>query len=311
MDEAQIIAKYFAPIADKSIGLGLKDDAAVLNKYIISTDLLIQNLHFFGTESAQDIARKALRINLSDIAAMGGVPKYYLMSLAIPNSTDEDWLHNFSTGLDFDNKEYRVKLIGGDLVICNAPITISITIFGECGNPIKTNTAQLGDNIYVTGNIGDSGLGLRILQGKLNAPAWAQRQLIASYQLPSPAVNIAPQIAKYANAMTDISDGLNIDLWQICKNSSLGAQLDSNTIPISNAANEVINSNQAKITDLLEYGDDYQLIFTAPADKHDDIMKCATINHNITKIGQIIDSPQLIIDNKEIKIKGYKPKLAG
>ena len=296
MDEFEIIEKYFAPLTNNYDGaLGLKDDAAILpqtdgNDLVITTDTIIENVHFFKDNSPEDIAIKLLGVNISDLASMGALPTCYLLSITLPKSINDKWLAEFSLGLKTaaENCGSNMKLIGGDTTVHNGPV--------KKGKSLTRKGANIDDYIYVTGTIGDSYAGLQILLGKCNIKS---DYLIKRYLRPIPRVDIGLKLSGIATACADISDGLIADLGHICKYSNVGASIFIDDIPISTDA---LNSGIDKKL-LITGGDDYELIFTAP--------KGANLPKNITKIGQITNGNIVkILDNqgKELFINnsGYK-----
>lgn len=258
MHEFERIATYFAPLAHPDYSLNLKDDAALLSvpagkQLAITTDTLNETIHFIGNESPDLIARKALRVNLSDLAAMGATPLAYTLNLALPKDIPESFLVSFVRGLSVDQEQFGIHLIGGDSTSSNGGISITITAYGlvDTGRALKRNGAQLGDAIYVTGSIGEAALGLEVAQGKRASTEWLNR-----YQLPDPRLDIAAQLIGKATACMDISDGLLQDVEQLCNASGVGAKINLDAIPIADS----------HVRDLcLSGGDDYQLLFTAPA----------------------------------------------
>jgi thiamine-monophosphate kinase len=232
MTEDLLISRYIAPIAGD-----LTDDAAYFRGLVITTDTLIENVHFHYDDPADLIARKALRVNLSDLAAKGATPLAFTLNLALPSPFNEAWVARFFEGLKQDIDTYNVKLIGGDTT--TAPcVMISITAFGETSRIVHRNGAKTGDIIAVTGTIGDAAIGL------------ATRSM--RYLLPEPRVEIAPLIRAHANASMDISDGLVGDLMKLCKASNKGAIVDTTKIPCHHADFEKAVTG----------GDDYEILFT-------------------------------------------------
>jgi thiamine-monophosphate kinase len=285
--EFNIIDKYFNwKNQDKTIIKSVGDDCAVLNncqknpkKLIISTDTFIEGVHFFKDTSPSDIAYKSLAVNLSDVSSMGGTPKYFTLNLTLPNF-DENWLQKFSKSLKNLADDFNVNLIGGDTTKGN--LSITITIIGECENPLMRNGARVGDSIFVSGELGGAKLALEQIKAGKNPNKLALQKL----NKPFPRVELGQKIS--ANSCIDISDGLVSDLSHILKSSGVGANLQSANIPVFKGSN-------------LEYalygGDDYELCWTG---KNSDFG---------IKIGEITTdkttNKTLKLDNKIIEVKGY------
>lgn len=284
--EFNIIDKYFNwKTVDKDIIKAVGDDCAVFqnsNKLVISTDTFIENVHFFANTSASDIAYKALAVNLSDIAAMGAKPKYFTLNLTLPK-IDESWIDEFSTSLKNLANEFNVSLIGGDTT--KGDLSITITIIGECENPLLRSSAKVGDGVFVSGELGGAKLGLeQIKQGKT-----PDKLALKKLNRPQPQIELGLQLRGIATSCIDISDGLVQDLGHILEQSNVGANIESGKIPVFSGSN-------------LEYalygGDEYRLCFTASVHQVKEIK-------NITQIGEINNSNIFTLDNKPVKIQGY------
>ena len=283
-DEFSRIERYFAPLAGLE-GLGLKDDAAMLRlppgkELVLTVDQMIENIHFLPGDAPDLIARKLLRRNLSDLAAMGADPLGYLLTIALPSSVNEDWLRLFAEGLQADQREFGLRLFGGDSSSSLAQISLTATLIGEVapGAALRRNGARPGDEIWVTGTIGDAALGLRARRGALpDAP----RFLVERSMLPTPRMGL--QLATIVTAAIDISDGLVQDLGHICKASGLDAILHSHLVPTSPEAAAFGDTMlEARLTD----GDDYELLLSAPPEKAAALIAaCGQLQ--ITKIGHV------------------------
>lgn len=273
-DEFKTISKYFAPLsAAESGAFNLTDDAAVIEppegqSLVVTTDALVAGVHFLPNDPPADIAAKLLRVSLSDLAAMGAKPAHYSLSLAVSSDLTEDWLSAFSAGLALDQKEFGVTLIGGDTVSAAGPLTLSLTAMGyvEKGKALRRSEAQIGDDIWVSGTIGDGALGLLIANEKMNDLAADKREyLLMRYRRPLPQLTLGQKLIGHARGTIDISDGLIADLGHICETSNVGANIQITAIPLSEAAKEALEMDP-KILDLvLGGGDDYELLFTADA----------------------------------------------
>jgi len=266
-------------------GLGLKDDAALLappsgRELVLTTDQMNEGVHFISGDAPGLIARKLLRRNLSDLAAMGAEPLGYLLTTSLPQSVDEDWLRLFAEGLRSDQDEFGFFLFGGDSSSSLAHIALTATLIGHVapGAALRRNGAKPGDDIWVTGTIGDAALGLRARQGELHDETGflTQRSL-----LPTPRLGL--QLTNIAHAAIDISDGLVQDLGHICKASNTDAILWSHLIPASPPAAAFGEAMlEARLTD----GDDYELLLAVPPVKTTALI--AACGHlQITKIGHL------------------------
>ena len=228
MDEFSIIAKYFAPLAGEG-AFGLKDDAAIVpqragHDLVVTTDAITEGVDFFAFDPADSIARKALRVNFSDLAAKGSEPAHYLVNLALPHSITEQWLAGFADGLAQDQNEFGVTLLGGDTGATEGPLSIAVTAFGfiPSGQMVRRSGAKVGDHVYVTGTIGDSGGGLAIFKRESHSLSDADRDsLIARYRTPQPPVAFAASLRGIAHASVDVSDGLIADLGHIASASGV------------------------------------------------------------------------------------------
>jgi thiamine-monophosphate kinase len=279
-DEFTLIARYFRPLTAGSPGaLDLCDDAALLDlpegrRLVVSADALVAGVHFFPEDAPDLIARKMLRVNLSDLAAMAAVPLGYLMTCAFPQTISESWLAGFAAGLARDQMEFAIKLLGGDTVSTPGPLTLSATAFGtvEEGKELRRSGARAGDLIAVSGTIGDSALGLRRIQGKI-APFYGDEELVERYLLPRPRLALAHQLIGLATAAIDVSDGLVADLGHICNASRLSAVIEAAKVPISKPARHLVQENPECLTGILTGGEDYELLFTVPAERHAELAR--------------------------------------
>ncbi len=299
MNEFELIQNYFNwPLSDPGIELGIGDDAAIFNldsgyQLVTTTDTLSEGVHFFKNDSPEDIAYKSLAVNLSDIAAMGATAKCFTLALTLPK-LDEIWLKQFSQSLKQTSKKYNVSLIGGDTT--RGPLNITITMMGvvETSKAIKRSGARNGDNIYVSGEIGDAALCLK----KINAGERPHKAELIKLNRPIPRIELGSALKGIANSCIDISDGLEQDLSHIIKASKVGAMVDIQELPLSQSMIKYIESNDDWALPLCG-GDDYELCFTAPENFNSEIINIAEFcKIKITKIGVINDS-------KDLKIKGY------
>lgn len=264
--EDEIIARVFAPIAG-SAALGLKDDAALLAPesapLVVTTDMVVAGVHFFADDEPALIAKKALRVNLSDLAAKGAEPIGFLLALALPSDWTNDWLEAFAAGLAEDARAYGAPLIGGDTGATPGPLTISITAIGRAPRFVPRTGAKPGDTVFVSGPIGDAALGLVLRRD----PALAQRlsadardYLIGRYLLPQPRIDLSAWLTANASAAMDISDGLAGDLAKLCRASGVSAIVDLPSVPLSDAARQAIAIDPGLFEIAITGGDDYEIL---------------------------------------------------
>ena len=286
MNEFGYIEKYFKPLTNE-IGRDLKNDAAIFsqssgNDLIISTDTLVEGVHFFGNEHPADIAKKSLRVNLSDMAAMGAKPVFYNLALSIPKEKVTKFIPKFVKGLEEDQKTFDLKLIGGDLTSSLKYLNITITIFGEVrsGKAISRSSSKVGDYLYVSGTLGLSKIGLDNFNINYKEFELAKNK----YLFPEPRIELGTSLKNIANSMIDISDGLVQDATHLAKNSNLSIELDLDEIPLPKL--ETINKKN-KLNCALYGGDDYELLFSCNPN-HKNFLKTLSskINLKLTKIGE-------------------------
>jgi thiamine-monophosphate kinase len=263
--EDRLIARFFKPLATHPGALGLSDDAAFLRPppgcdLVLKTDAIVGGVHFFPDDAAHTVASKALRVNLSDLAAKGARPLGFLLSLALSKEAGDAWLEGFAEGLRGDAVLFGCPLFGGDTDRTPGPITVSIAMFGSVpeGTMVRRAGAKPGDRVYVSGTIGDAALGVYLRKGltwKLSEP---QRQhLLSRYLLPQPRNALAEAVRTHASAAMDISDGLAGDFGKLCRASGVAADIDVGRIPLSEAAKAVISADPNALESALTGGDDY------------------------------------------------------
>ena len=270
MDEFQIIKKYFLPLTNKaSAAANLEDDVAKIslkkNEYLVlSKDLIIEDIHFKKADRAYKIASKLLLTNLSDLAASGAKPLYYMLGFSSGKNPDEKFIADFCSGLKDVSKKYKISLIGGDSISSPDRLFFSITIFGiknKNDANLKRSSGEKEDLIFVSGTIGDAFLGLQISKNKLPK----NNYLLSRHFFPTAQIKLGNSLAKnkLANAAIDISDGLLADLNHICQTSKLDAIIHQDKIPLSKEARLFLKHNSNfSISDLISGGDDYELIFS-------------------------------------------------
>jgi thiamine-monophosphate kinase len=271
LDEFARIARYFAPLAGPG-ALGLVDDVALIDgppgqQLVLTTDAIVAGIDYFPADPPDLVARKLMRVNLSDLAAKGAAPLGYLLTTILPPSCDEAWLEGFAAGLAQDQAEFAIALLGGDSSATTGPATLSLTALGTVatGQAILRRGAQPGDLVYVSGTIGDSALGLRALRGALSGLAAGERDfLVERYHLPRPRLALGRQLVGIAHAMLDVSDGLVGDLNHLCVVSGVAAVLEATRVPLSPAARAALAQDETLLSLVLGGGDDYELVFAAP-----------------------------------------------
>jgi thiamine-monophosphate kinase len=300
--EDRLIARYFRPLARDPGAFGLLDDAAILNPppghdVVLKTDAIVGGVHFFPDDPPDTIGQKALRVNLSDLAAKGAKPAGFLLSLALPATVGESWLGDFARGLGADAESYRCPLFGGDSVRTPGPVTISIAAFGLVphGTMVRRSGARPGDRVVVTGTIGDAALGLRLRRDPQTAGRWQldageRDHLIGRYRLPQPRNAIAEALRQHASAAMDVSDGLVGDFAKLCAASGVSANVDIARVPLSDAGRKAIASDPSLIEAALTGGDDYEIVATLPAAGVDALRAAAAAaGVAIAEIGEISD----------------------
>lgn len=276
LSEDELIARFFTPLAGEG-GLGLKDDAALLrpapgHDLVLTVDGIVAGVHFLPPDPPGAVARKALGVNLSDLAAKGADPAGFLLTLALPDDWTEAWLKEFSEALGQAAEAFRCPLLGGDTVRANGPLWVSITAVGQVpsGRMVRRGAARPGDRLCVTGTIGDAALGLKL---KRDLPAWASRltkeeqdHLADRYLHPRPRLAIARTLREHASAAMDVSDGLAGDLAKMMRASATSASIDLGAIPVSPAAQAALASGPRLMDGLVTGGDDYEILCAVPDD---------------------------------------------
>jgi thiamine-monophosphate kinase len=294
--EDRLIARYFAPAASHPGALGLTDDAACIKPpsgcdLVLTVDAIVGGVHFFNDDAAAAIAAKALRVNLSDIAAKGAKPLGFLLTLALPDTIGDDWLAAFARGLREDAAFYNCPLLGGDTVRTPGPLMASVTLFGSVpeGRMVRRAGAQVGDRVYVTGTIGDAALGLALRNGSTWPFDESQRDHLRSrYLAPQPRTALAQAVCDFASAAMDVSDGLVGDLAKLCRVSGVAAAIDAARVPLSEAARAVIAAEPAMRDTAFTGGDDYEILCTVPPSKVDRFRVAAMAAKTaVTEIGVI------------------------
>jgi thiamine-monophosphate kinase len=315
--EFALIARYFAPLSQGFPGAyGLLDDAAVISpalghELVAKTDAIVAGVDFPPDDPPDLIARKALRVNLSDLAAKGAIPRAYMLDLILPNTIDEVWIAAFAAGLAQDQAEYGVHLIGGDMSSTSGPVTIAVMAFGEApiGRIIRRGGARAGDTVFVTGTIGDAALGLAVLRGELPGLDSASAAfLVDRYRLPLPRVTLGPRLIGIAAAALDVSDGLVADLRHLCEVSNLTAIIEVERVPLSLAARMAVSVDPARLEIAFTGGDDYEILFTAPPAVAGQLAELSrSMSVPITPIGRMLLPPRDAKNRVSVVDAGNRP----
>lgn len=276
--EFDLIAHYFAPLAAAAPGAaGLTDDVAVLGvaageELVLKTDAIVGGVHFLANDPPDLVARKMLRVNLSDLAGKGARPLGYLMACAFPGDLDAGWLDGFVAGLAADQREFAVPLLGGDTTSTTGPVTLAATVLGAVGKGRvpRRSGGSVGDAVLVSGTLGDGALGLDVQRKEIpGIDADGRAHLIDRYRLPRPRLGLGRALvdAGIVRAAMDISDGLVADLGHICRTSGVGARIEWRRVPLSPPAAALVAAEPARRERILTGGDDYELLLTVAADR--------------------------------------------
>jgi thiamine-monophosphate kinase len=272
--EARLIARHFRPLAKHPGAFKLTDDAAAIapppgSDLVVTTDGVIAGVHVFANDPPDLIARKALRMNLSDLAAKGARPLGFLLALSLPVATKQSWVAAFARGLGRDAKHYGCPLLGGDTDHTPGPAAVSIAAFGAVphGKMTRRSTAKAGDAVVITGTIGDAALGLKLRRNSRLAQRWRlgkaeTAELLRRYRLPEPRNALAQAVLRYASAAIDISDGLAGDLDKLCRMSKVAIDVDVAQVPLSKAARAALAAEPELMETVLTGGDDYEIALT-------------------------------------------------
>lgn len=303
--EFDLIARYFAPLAAKAPGaLGLNDDVFAFAPppgmdLVFKTDAITAGVHFLRSDPPDLIARKLLRVNISDLAGKGAKPLGYLMTTAFDDSIDESWLAKFVEGLAQDQAAFDIALWGGDTTRTPGPLALTATLIGSVpgGRTLRRAGARPGDRILVTGTIGDGFFGLAAHRGELADLAEPARRFLAQrYVLPQPRVALGRMLAEQAlaHAGMDISDGLAADLGHMCAASNCGAQVAVASVPLSDAVADLVAADPSLISTVITGGDDYELLLAVPPDRVTAVLNAAReCGTSIAEIGGFVQESGL------------------
>ncbi len=274
--EDRLIERFFRPLARHPGALRLLDDAALISspagsELVVTTDAVIAGVHFFPDDPADAIAKKVLRVNLSDLAAKGAEPLGCLLTLALPKNIDDEWIGTFAEGLSADCEVYGCPLLGGDTDRTPGLLSVSITAIGHVpkGTMLLRSGAQPGEAIVVTGTIGDAALGLLLrrdpdLADRIDLNPSERAHLVGRYLLPEPRVALASIVREHASATIDISDGLAGDLMKLAAASGVSARVESTRLPLSKAGSRMLAADARLIETICTGGDDYEILASVP-----------------------------------------------
>jgi len=315
MHEFELIKNYFQKLSKKSpSSLNLNDDVFFDKKkrLIVSVDTYTEGNHFVNFKKADLVIKKIIRSSISDVICKGVRPKYYFISgSGNKKSFSKSNLFKISKSLREEQNKYNIILSGGDTVFSNK-LSFTITSIGFANNIIYRNKAKVNDDIYVSGNLGDSYLGLLVLKNKIKLNKSLNKYFTNQYFMPNIQLKLTDQLKKFANTSIDISDGLLTDLGKLINNQKLSYQLDLKSIPISNNLKIIMKQKKLSKINYISRGDDYQILFTASKNKRGIIKRISSnLGIKVTKIGiiQSINKKSLILDHKNkqitLKNKGY------
>lgn len=316
--EFALIERYLAPLAATAEGaFGLKNDAAVLDiapdeRLVVTVDCMVAGRHFLADDPPDSIGQKLLRVSLSDLAAMGAAPVSYLLSASWPSDTQEDWVAAFCEGLARDQVAFDVALVGGDTTTTPGPMTLSLTAFGRVQGDKVLDRASLqpGQDLYLSGTLGDAFLGLQVLQGRIEGLSPAAREgLVSRYRRPEPRLALGRALLTegLAESALDVSDGLAADLDHLLEASGVGAELRLEAIPLSAAAEEGLARWGEGPEVLVSGGDDYELLFAAPPDRRAQLARLSkALSLPISRIGHVKAEAGLAVldaDSRQVSLK--------
>jgi len=301
-DEFSLIEKLFSPLAGPG-AFDLKDDAAVMqasagHDLVLTKDAIAEGRHYLSNDPADDVARKLLRVNLSDLAAKGARPRGYLLACAWNKTTSLEWMTAFAEALHQDQKYFGLVLLGGDTIRVEGPSVFSLTAIGEVltGKMVLRSGAQPGDELYVTGTIGDAALGLKVALGEeLDLPEEANANLLARYRVPNPPVGFGAQLSKFASSALDVSDGLLGDLQHLCDASGVQAVIERDLIPLSAEVAQSVREHPELWASVLAGGDDYQILFSAPESMREKVEILASdARVSVSRLGRLSAGASLV-----------------
>lgn len=303
--EFDLISRYFAPLSRSLSGAAnLTDDTASLSistghEAVLTMDTMVAGIHFLPDDPPDLVARKLMRVNLSDLASSGARPVTYLLAMSLPKETAESWVADFARGLGEDQDMFGIALSGGDTTVTTGPVTLSLTAIGEVpvGRTIRRSSAEAGQDIYVSGTIGDAALALHLIETEGVPEATAKAPaLMARYRRPEPRIQLGLGLREFATAMVDVSDGLIADLGHICEASKIGAEVMVSQVPFSADVARMVAVDSSLAERAITGGDDYELLFTARPGDADALMELgASLGLPLTRIGRTSAGSGLVV----------------
>lgn len=307
LGEFDLIARYLAPLSAAAPGaFNLRDDAALIpvpqgEELVVTTDAMIEGVHFLAKDGAERIARKLLRVNLSDLAAKGAKPIGYQLILGLPGTPDEAWLSQFCNGLRRDQEAFGFPLYGGDTVRSPGGITLGVTAFGSlpAGSMLRRSEAQAGDDLYVTGSIGDAALGL---ETKLNHRLFSSAAMLffdSRLHIPTPRLALGQGLRGLAHAALDVSDGLVQDAGHLAAQSNLMAVIEAAAVPLSLATRQAVQDDPDLLDVVLTGGDDYELLFAASPSRASQVAALSrSVGLAATRIGRLDTGQGVVVQDQ-------------
>ncbi len=293
--EFALIRSVFAPLATSQAARGLSDDAAVISppngeELVVTVDTMTEGVHFRAEDGPESAAARILASNVSDLAAMAADPLGYVLAIAATGDQKIDWFRAFAGRLEEDQARYGMTLLGGDTTSTPGALTLTITAFGTvpAGQAVSRNGARPGDDLWVTGTIGDAWLGLKLLLGDVaGADDKSAKALQARFLYPEPRLDVRALVRGHATAALDISDGLIADVRHIAEESGVSIQIEQPNVPVSEMAQAILRRDAALSIGMVTGGDDYELAFTAPAQARELLQNSST---PVTRIGTVSDA---------------------
>ncbi len=306
VEEFDLIKSLFAPLTGgRPEALGLVDDVALIagpagRQWAITKDAIVAGVHFFENDPPELIARKLVRVNLSDLAAKGAEPQFLFLAACFPKNSTQEWLVRFADGLKTDCDQFKVALIGGDTVATPGPLVLSLTAVGNLPehSALLRSNARSGDDVWVSGTLGDAAFGLLVAKGERGALSDLDADnLLDRYRLPRPRVALGPRLRGLAHAAMDVSDGLLGDLGHLCRASGLGAEIDADDLPLSSAARAALAAGIGEgIETVACGGDDYEILFTASPEAAPALAALSReIDVQLTRIGRMVSGSDVML----------------
>jgi thiamine-monophosphate kinase len=299
--EFDLIDRHFRPLSrGAGVAVGIGDDTAILDptpghQLLATVDTMVAGVHFLPDTPARRLGYKAMAVNLSDIASMGGRPRWATLALTLAQC-DEPWLADFVGGVGEACAEFGVALVGGDTT--RGPLTLTIQLLGEVprGEGLRRGGARVGDAVFVSGTLGDAGLGLACLQGRVSLPVADGEAMRLRLERPTPRVALGEALRGLASSAIDVSDGLLADFGHIAKASGVGARIERAAIPVSGALRDALQAGLVDWNLPLSAGDDYELLFTARAEIESEVLALGTAHDcHVTRIGTVTDGDDVIV----------------